>query len=263
MEPPFQAYRGNELYIFVSYAHADKAIVYPEIQLLHDRGCRIWFDEGITPAREWSEEIAQAINECSFFVVFMTSRAAESGYVRREIHFAVDKKKPFLTIYREPTTLSDGLQWLIGPVQAIAKHEIQHVMYLEKLGQALPKATISSPRFSPAGQMQQEEPAEPYSAIREKAAGTEPVNDSAPQGPGGSPPTISRSELHEIFRMLARKEKALLDRVKDFSPASAVSDGCCSGAAEKTGRSAGWKACPTVVTAARRCGEEFMDWKLS
>ena len=37
MEKPFPAYKGDEPYIFVSYAHADDALVYPEIRSLHDR----------------------------------------------------------------------------------------------------------------------------------------------------------------------------------------------------------------------------------
>jgi hypothetical protein len=96
MQPPFQAYRGDEPYIFVSYAHADKALVYPEIKALHERGCRIWYDEGMRPAHSWSEEIAHAIGGCAFFIVFMTPDAAKSQYVRKEIEFAVDERKEYL-----------------------------------------------------------------------------------------------------------------------------------------------------------------------
>ena len=33
---PFEAYRGKEPYIFVSYAHKDSAQVYPQILDLHN-----------------------------------------------------------------------------------------------------------------------------------------------------------------------------------------------------------------------------------
>ena len=36
LEKPFAAYTGDEPYIFVCYAHEDSAIVYPEIQWLHE-----------------------------------------------------------------------------------------------------------------------------------------------------------------------------------------------------------------------------------
>lgn len=34
LERPFPAYKGDEPYIFVSYAHADEDMVYPESYLL-------------------------------------------------------------------------------------------------------------------------------------------------------------------------------------------------------------------------------------
>ena len=40
-DKPFEAYPGNEPYIFVSYAHADSDVVYPEIKWLHDTGFRV------------------------------------------------------------------------------------------------------------------------------------------------------------------------------------------------------------------------------
>ena len=34
LTPPFAAYNGPEMHVFVCYAHADASIVYPEITLL-------------------------------------------------------------------------------------------------------------------------------------------------------------------------------------------------------------------------------------
>ena len=58
--PPFDAYQGDEPYVFVSYAHKDAAMVYEEITRLHEAGCKIWYDEGIEASNEWPEEIANA-----------------------------------------------------------------------------------------------------------------------------------------------------------------------------------------------------------
>jgi len=41
-EPPFEAYGGKDPYLFVSYSHKDSALVYPEIERLHQLGFRIW-----------------------------------------------------------------------------------------------------------------------------------------------------------------------------------------------------------------------------
>ena len=45
MERPFPVYQGDEAYIFVSYAHDDAVVVYPELLKLHDQGFNIWYDE--------------------------------------------------------------------------------------------------------------------------------------------------------------------------------------------------------------------------
>ena len=41
MNKPLPAYEGSEPYVFVCYAHEDKAIVYKEIRWLQDRGVKI------------------------------------------------------------------------------------------------------------------------------------------------------------------------------------------------------------------------------
>ena len=60
---PFEAYTGNGPHIFVSYAHADKLVVFDAMRQLYDKGANIWYDEGIQPAGEWVEEIASAIKK--------------------------------------------------------------------------------------------------------------------------------------------------------------------------------------------------------
>ncbi|MEO2172810.1 MAG: hypothetical protein ABGY96_01790 [bacterium] len=42
MERPYPAYNGDEPYIFVSYAHEDDTIVFPEIRWLQEHGFNIW-----------------------------------------------------------------------------------------------------------------------------------------------------------------------------------------------------------------------------
>lgn len=53
-----RAYKGENPYIFVSYAHKDKDIVYPVIEELQNRGYRIWYDEGIEASEEWAEYLS-------------------------------------------------------------------------------------------------------------------------------------------------------------------------------------------------------------
>ena len=72
------AYRGDDPYVFVSYAHADNELVYPELTHLNDLGYNIWYNEGISPGSSWRDELAESIDQCSLFVIFITPQSAAS-----------------------------------------------------------------------------------------------------------------------------------------------------------------------------------------
>ncbi len=114
LHAPFEAYTGDEPYIFVSYAHKDSALVFPELVALRDKGYRIWYDEGIDPGNEWPEDIAKALRDCAYFVVFITPYSVDSPYVRKEIDFALKKKLTFVPVYLLKTQLPEGLEFRIG-----------------------------------------------------------------------------------------------------------------------------------------------------
>jgi hypothetical protein len=68
MERPFPAYKGEQPYIFVCYAHTDAAFVYPELIRLRDSGFNVWYDEGIAPGHTWRDEVALALTQCHVFL---------------------------------------------------------------------------------------------------------------------------------------------------------------------------------------------------
>ena len=126
---PFPAYRGNEPYIFVSYAHKDSEKVFREIQKFSEAGYHVWYDEGIAPGNEWTDEIADALAGCAVFVVMITPTSASRENVQNEINFALDEKKPFLAIHLEETELKRGLKLQIGAKQAILKYKMTEEEY--------------------------------------------------------------------------------------------------------------------------------------
>ena len=78
MDKPFPAYKGDDPYVFVSYAHDDDADVFAEIRWLQDQGINVYYDSGITPGSEWSDELAAAIKSCSQFLYLITPRSVTS-----------------------------------------------------------------------------------------------------------------------------------------------------------------------------------------
>lgn len=117
-------YEGPEPYIFVSYCHKDKPQVFPIIERLARDGYRVWYDEGIDPGTEWPEIIAQHLNGCRLCIAFLSGNALDSHNCRREINFALLKKKPFLSVVLEPVALSLGIEMQLSATQSILKYEI-------------------------------------------------------------------------------------------------------------------------------------------
>jgi hypothetical protein len=130
---PFDAYSGKEPFVFVSYAHKDGHLVYPEIKALHDFGVRIWFDGGIDPGNEWPEDIAQALLKAQMFLVFITPSSVKSKNVCNEINFAINKNKSFLAVHLQETQLPAGLELRMGDIQAILKYRMTEENYNKKL----------------------------------------------------------------------------------------------------------------------------------
>lgn len=133
IQAPFAACRGDEPYLFVSYAHRDKNRVYPLIAAWHQAGYRIWYDEGIDPGNEWPDEVARALTNATQFLVFITPRSVESVNVRNEIHFALNKNKSFLAVHLEDTELPDGLALRMGDIQAVMQHRITAADFARKM----------------------------------------------------------------------------------------------------------------------------------
>jgi serine/threonine-protein kinase len=133
LERPFPAYKGDEPYVFVSYAHADDEIVYPEIQWLHDQGFNVWYDEGISPGTVWRDELAESIDGSSLFLYFITPQSIDSDNCQREVNFAVDHQIPLLAVHLEETDLTSGMELTLSTIQGILKHELSDHEYRTKL----------------------------------------------------------------------------------------------------------------------------------
>ncbi|MDD3899061.1 MAG: TIR domain-containing protein [Syntrophomonas sp.] len=147
---PFPAYRGGEPYIFISYAHVDSERVFKEIKGFNENGYNVWYDEGIAPGNEWTDEIADALEKCALFVVFITPSSAGSPNVQNEINFAIDEKKSFIAIHLEETVLPAGIRLQIGTKQAILKYNMTDDEYLYKYTAAFTRLGLNARKTAPA-----------------------------------------------------------------------------------------------------------------
>lgn len=116
-------YEGLEKYVFISYCHKDKDIVFPVIEKLAEEGYRVWYDQGIHPGSEWPEIVAQHLNNSYIFMAFVSENYVQSQNCIREIHFAVAKQKELLSIILEPVVLTPGVEMQLCTSQALKKYE--------------------------------------------------------------------------------------------------------------------------------------------
>ena len=146
--PPFDAYKGESPYIFVSYAHKNSEVVFSHITRLHNEGFRIWYDEGIDPGADWSDEIASALEGAAVFLVFISDAAVASHNVRKEIVFAIDQRKYMLCVHIEETELPSGLKMQLGNIQALLETRFhdKEKFYDKLFSSLLPDQTLGSER---------------------------------------------------------------------------------------------------------------------
>jgi hypothetical protein len=253
---PFGACDPSGTFVFVSYAHGDKALVYPELRRIRSFGIRVWYDEGIEPGSEWPEAIAAALNRAAAFVVMITPGAVASRNVRNEINAALRWGKPVFAVHLAQTELPKGLELQMGAVQAVMRWRMDEASYTRKLGKAL---------ASYGEAMNEAPPAEPPALTVSRA--------NTPTPP--PPLTPSPVPLSRLARTLTGHTKAVWDVT--FSPDGRLlvtsaptgrrgcgtrppASSCASSPPTKTGL-AGWRSARTVTfspppapTGRRGCG---------
>ena len=131
------AYRGNDPFIFASYAHADEALVEPIFSRILEEGYRFWFDAGIDPGTEWDENIASHIENCGYLIAFISKNYLASENCKDELNYARDLNKKRLLVYLEDVSLPGGMAMRLNRLQAIFRHKYEEEeKFFEALFQA-------------------------------------------------------------------------------------------------------------------------------
>lgn len=118
-------YEGNEPYIFFSYCHENEEDVYPIIEMMGDKGYRIWYDDGIHPGEDWPEIIAEHLIKSTVCMAAITSEFAASHNCRNELTTAINSKKTLLPIVLGNFQMSLGLSMQLSSSQRIDRSEIR------------------------------------------------------------------------------------------------------------------------------------------
>ncbi len=80
-------------YIFASYGHDDKEVVFPLLKKIYEAGYNVWYDEGITIGESYDEVIESHIRQSAVFLLFTSNLSISRPYVTEvEIKLAYENR---------------------------------------------------------------------------------------------------------------------------------------------------------------------------
>lgn len=130
-------------YIFVSYAHADKKIVFPIIKRLYEQGWHIWYDEGLELGEDYYGSLKKHIKNCDLFLLFASLNSMNSFFiVECEIPQAKQFCKEMVVLHLDKDTTQNfqGVENGIHTDDAHIEAVLEHISTLKK---AEPRKAVS------------------------------------------------------------------------------------------------------------------------
>lgn len=116
----------NKPFIFISYSHKDSEIVLQVIKELQNSSYRIWYDDGIDPGTEWDKNIAEHIENCGYFIAFISKNYISSSNCKDELNFARDLEKKRFLVYIEEVELPSEMKMRLSRIQNIHKYKYEN-----------------------------------------------------------------------------------------------------------------------------------------
>ncbi len=115
----FNPYEGTENYIFISYAHANSALVEPIVNRLNLLGYNVWYDRGIEYGDKWIRSIEEHLRKSSVILSFISPQYSQSDWCMREYTYAEKIGKEVIHIKLTEGILEGGLGMMISNRQII------------------------------------------------------------------------------------------------------------------------------------------------
>lgn len=130
-------YEGTDPYAFVSYSHKDKNEVFEVIRMMQEAGYRIWYDEGIDPASEWDDNIAEHLTAAGYVIPCFSENFFNSQNCNDELFFARELGLSIMPVYLEDVQLEPGAAMRFGRLQALFYHKYtEKNRFLDKVAAA-------------------------------------------------------------------------------------------------------------------------------
>jgi TolB-like protein len=143
---PEPSYAGDQPFFFVSYGHADRDLVFPEMRWLQEAGFNLWYDEGIHVGSIWRKAIADALAGAAGMLFVATKSSVESDNCLKELSFVLDEGKPVFVVQLDDTKLPGLLRLSLADRQMLSRTDFDEATYRSRLIQALSTVARPTPR---------------------------------------------------------------------------------------------------------------------
>lgn len=114
IQTKFEAYTGEEPYLFVSYSHRDTAQVYPILDALYDRKYRLWYDESCENGSDFRDELRQRIESAEAVLLFVSQASMSSPFCGMEVIVARENGKKLYPIFLDNAPIPPAFEILLS-----------------------------------------------------------------------------------------------------------------------------------------------------
>lgn len=140
MQTKFEAYTGDEPYLFVSYSHRDTEKVYPILDALYDRKYRLWYDESCETGNDFRDELRERIEKCDGILLFVSNASMASPFCGMEIIVARENAKRIFPIYVDDVDVPPAFQILLANTHHSTANNMEKL--IKSLVRDLPAAAM-------------------------------------------------------------------------------------------------------------------------
>lgn len=119
---------SKEFNVFVSYSHNDQDFTYKFLNKLRRNKVKYWYDKGIPITTDnFYNVIAAKIDIAKVIIFILSESSIRSLFCRKEILYALDKKKTILCIHIDNFKMEGGLDLALQGIQRIKISEIDKI----------------------------------------------------------------------------------------------------------------------------------------
>lgn len=118
--------------VFFCYDHKDTQAAEYWSQRLAGMGISVWMDPREGKGTVWTQEIVQAIEECSVVVVLLSRGSIHSHNIVKEVSLASERGKSIVPVKLEPVEIPSTMQYQLGRLAAVELFESLDVPKIEQ-----------------------------------------------------------------------------------------------------------------------------------